>query len=167
MTQAGKNYALILESLPVSREEVEESVRLLEENRELKEALANPLIAGAKKEKVIGRIFPASLHSFLKVLCLHGRIAEFSGIVREYERLKRKRAGILKARLLCVTEPSREQQAGIEDFLKRTYRKEQVLLEICRQEELIGGFTLQAEGEEYDWSIRGRLQRLEQTLIRR
>lgn len=167
MTQAGKNYALILESLPVSAEDVKESQRLFQNNANLVEALSNPLIARIQKEQVIERIFPTSMQNFLKVLCAHGRAEEFTEIVREYENLRQKRQGILKASLTCVTEPTVEQKQGIEEFLKKTYQKSQVFLEIHQDQELIGGFILQAEGDEYDWSLRGRLQRMEQTLIRR
>ena len=167
MTQAGKNYALILESLPVPEEDVRECERLLEDNPQLTEALINPLVAQLQKEQVIDRVFPPSLHSFFKVLCAHGRAGEFPEIVREYQRLSQNRQGILQARLLCVTEPTPSQRQGMEEFLKKTYQKKQVLLEICLDEALMGGFILQAEGDEYDWSLRGRLRRLEQTLTGR
>lgn len=167
MTQAGKNYALILENLSVSTEDVQESERIFKENPELVQALSNPLVARTQKEQVINRIFPQAMHNFFKVLCAHGRAAEFAEIVREYERLREEREGVLKALLICVTEPTPEQKQGMEKFLKETYKKRQVLLEIRQDAELIGGFILQAEGDEYDWSLRGRLRRMEQTLIRR
>lgn len=167
MTQAGKNYALALEGLNVPEQDVTESERLLAENPRLAEALANPLAAQAAKERVIGRVFPPSLHNFFKTLCAHGRAEEFPEIAREYRSLRQRQAGVLSAALLYVTEPSGEQRKGIEEFLKKTYGKSRISLEMREDKDLIGGFILQAEGEEYDWSLRGRLQRLEQTLIRR
>ena len=53
---------------------------------------------------------------------------------------------------------------GFRDFLKKQYQAEEVNLTIVREPSLIGGFLLRVQGEEYDYSLRGRLNRMAQTL---
>ena len=40
-------------------------------------------------------------------------------------------------------------------------------IQLTEDKSLIGGFVLQADGQEYDWSLRGRFRRMEQRLTRR
>ena len=74
---------------------------------------------------------------------------------------------MLSAQLLCVTEPSEEQKEGFRQLLRREYQAQNVELTVRKAPELIGGFLLRAGGREYDWSLRGRLRQMEQTLVRR
>ena len=52
----------------------------------------------------------------------------------------------------------------MEAFLCRKYGAEKAHIEISRDEALLGGFVLRVGSDEYDWSVKGRLNRLEQRL---
>ena len=63
-----------------------------------------------------------------------------------------------------VEPPSREQLQKMETFLCGRYDAEKTEIQVCRNESLMGGFILRAGNDEYDWSIKGRLDRLKQKL---
>ena len=66
-----------------------------------------------------------------------------------------------------VTPPKDEQLKGIKAFLCREFQAEQAEIEMIEDKSLIGGFVLQADGREFDWSMRGRYRMLQQKLTRR
>ena len=47
------------------------------------------------------------------------------------------------------------------------HHKKQVELSLVEDPSIIGGFIIEAENFETDWSIRGRLNQLQQSLVRR
>lgn len=164
LTAESARYARVLYELSIPSEAVEETKQILEQNPELIDILANPTIAGERKERIIDRIFPAELRSFLKVTCRNHRIGGIDEILEAYERYCDEQKKRLRATLLCVDVPDEKQKAGIEDFLKKKYGAESVSLVIEHDPKLYGGFILRTGSDEYDWSMRGRLERLRQKL---
>ncbi|MEW3583881.1 F0F1 ATP synthase subunit delta, partial [[Clostridium] symbiosum] len=79
----------------------------------------------------------------------------------------RRQDGILRAELTCVTPPSEEQLQGMKKYLCRRYRKNDVTFDIREDASLLGGFILKAGDFEYDYSLDGRLKRLQHKLTRR
>lgn len=76
---------------------------------------------------------------------------------------KEPNAGRYSAQLLCALPPDEEQRSGICDFLKRKYGGEPTL-EIIIDENLINGFVLKLDDEVFDWSVRGRIRQLKESL---
>ena len=64
----------------------------------------------------------------------------------------------------CVTPPGEEQKKGIEAFICRKYGAKEAKLSVCRDDSLMGGFLLRVGSDEYDWSVKGRMDRLAQEL---
>ena len=60
-----------------------------------------------------------------------------------------------------------QQLEGIKAFLCREFQAESAEIEMIEDKSLIGGFILQADGREFDWSMRGRYRMLQQKLTRR
>ena len=67
------------------------------------------------------------------------------------------------AKLFCVTPPDDKQKKGIADFLEKKYgvRPE---IEIVADDSLVGGFRLEFSGDVYDWSAKGRVDKLTEQL---
>lgn len=167
MRQTSVNYARVLAELSVPADDLRNAAAMLKGTPALKQMLENPLIPREQKERVIDRVFPESVRNFLKVACLHERTGQIEEIFECYEEYLRQQEGILKVLLTCVTPPSKEQLQGIEKFLCGKYQKKSVIFEIKRDPSLLGGFVLKAGDFEYDYSLEGRLKRLEQQLTRR
>ena len=112
-------------------------------------------------------ISPEEMKNFLKVVVDNGKVDIVMEIFGAYEELEKKRAKIATAKLRYVTLPSEEQKKKMETFICKTFAADGVSWEMKEDPELLGGFILLVDGKEYDYSMAGRLNRLEQTLMRR
>lgn len=163
-SQAASRYAEVLLSLGLTEEITEETKAIFAEAPELTEALMNPVVPREEKHALIERIFDKKIRSFLKVLTDHEKAGILDEIFRAYEERKRKEAKILRAVLRYVVPPTEDQKNKMEAFLCDRYHASGVEWEFVEDASLIGGFILEACAEEYDYSIKGRLNRLEQKL---
>ena len=66
----------------------------------------------------------------------------------------------LQATLRCVTRPSEQQAEKIKAFLKNKYDCETIELDIQLDPSVRGGFILNVENDEYDWSTRSRQEQM-------
>lgn len=167
MTQTAINYAEVLYGLSVSEESIQMTEQIFREVPEVKEILENPVVRLDNKEEIIDRIFPESMQKFIKTVCRYHKIGQILEILEAYHECCRKKNGVLNATLYYVTVPREEQLEKIKGFLCQKYGKREVDLAMIKDETLIGGFVLRAENQEYDWSLKGRFRKLEQSLIRR
>lgn len=69
-----------------------------------------------------------------------------------------------KAELRYVVPPTDEQLSRIRDFLRKKYNADELELVLQEDKNLLGGFVIRIGNEEYDWSMRGRLQQMQQGL---
>ena len=167
MVQTTISYIKVLYELDMSLESVHEAQRILGENPQVQEVLEKPVISMEAKDRVISRIFPKEIQNFIKVAKNHGRISLLPEIFVGYEDYRKKCEEILTARLIYVTEPTQRQIGEMKQLLCSRYGKKQVELELIQDPSLLGGFILQADDHEYDWSLRARYQRLGEKLMRR
>lgn len=167
MTTAATNYARVLYELSIPGDSVQETEELFRNVPELAQILENPLVSFPAKERVIDRLVPEKMKSFMKTVCRHHKAGSLNDIFAAYEELCRKQQKILTAVLRYVTPPGEEQLENIREFLCREFQARSADIKLAEDKSLIGGFVLQAGGQEYDWSLRGRYCRLEQKLTRR
>ena len=135
---SAKQYAHVLYELGISKEAVGETEKLFEEVPVLEETFASPVVPMREKLSSIDKIFPEEIKNFLKVVCRNQRMSEISQILFAYDRYCKMQEGIQMATLTCVEAPD--------------------------EKALLGGFILKTGDDEYDWSLKGRLSRLEQKL---
>ncbi len=164
---AALRYARVLYELKIPEDIVLETGSILENEPELLEVLRSPVVTKEKKHILIERIFHKEIQNFLKVASDYGKISSMPEIARAYEKQKNRMSGILEASLKYVVMPEDEQLARMEEFIKDKYGAAGVRWEMHKDDTLIGGFILHVDGKEYDYSIEGRLKRLEQKLTRR
>ena len=132
---AAVRYARILYDLGIPGEQVQKTREIFEEVPQLHDIFVNPTIALGKKMSVIDRVFPEEIRNFLKVVCKYQRMDLIPEIFTAYDDYCDEQNNVLNAALTC-----------------------------SRDEKLLGGFILRVGSDEYDWSIKGRLNRLEQRL---
>lgn len=167
MTQTAVNYAKVLYELGVPEADISEAKAVYEAAGALQKILESPTVTAAQKHSVIDRLFPVSFRNFLKVLCDNHDVSALSDIFKAYHGYLMAGKHILEAEIYCVNAPDEAQQAGIEKFLKEKYGVSFVKLKVIKDTSLMGGFILQAGNETYDWSLKGRLEKLKQKLVRR
>ena len=85
-------------------------------------------------------------------------------ILDAYQERKEKKANTLRAVLTYVTPPTEEQLTKIKAFLHQKYQNDEMPLELSEDRTLLGGFKITVGSEEFDWSMKGRLQQMKQRL---
>ncbi len=165
MTETAIDYAKVLHSLDIDKTSVESAKKVFEESPELVEALSNPVISMEEKEKVISRIFDGLVKNFVLVACKYGAIGSINEIFSAYNSLLSFYGGVLDVDVICTTEPSKEQQEKLKSFVAKKYAAKTVHLNIVKDESIIGGFVIKVGDIEYDRSLKGRLNKLQQRLV--
>ena len=161
---AAKRYACVLYDLGISFKSIEETKEIFKKVPQLQFIFKNPTISGEKKLNIIDTVFPKETQNFLKVVCKYQRMDIIFEIFEAYENYCNMQRKFLNAKLSCVEPPSETQLDGMKKFLCKKYNMNDVHIEVKRDDSLIGGFILSVGDDEYDWSLKGRLKRLEQKL---
>ena len=161
------SYGRVLFGLDIPEESVGKTREILKEVPQLMDVFMNPTISLKKKYSVIDRVFPEETRNFLKTVCRYQRMGLMDEIFAAYDNCRESQKGIIRAVLSCVTPPGEEQRKGIESFICRKYKADEAKIEMRRDDSLIGGFILRVGSDEYDWSMKGRVDRLYDTLTGR
>ena len=160
MKKTADSYGRVLFELGIPREAVIQARELLAACPELEQALSNPAVTREEKRRIIDRIFPQETRSFLKVLCDNGHMNEIHQVDEAYERNYLESRDIIKARLFYAGEPDEEQLAALKQKIMKKYKKAGVNLVLQKDPQLLGGFVLRIGDEEYDRSVKGRLDNI-------
>lgn len=163
----GIRYAKVLYELNMNREAIQKTEEIFAGVPQLRDVFSNPTIREEKKFKVIDRVFPEEIRNFLKVACRHHRMDLIGDIFKAYHQYCDEQNKILNAVLTCVEPPSEVQLNKMKAFLCEKYDAVKADIEIIQDKALLGGFVLRVGCDEFDWSLQGRLNRLEQKLTRR
>lgn len=163
-SSAEMRYAQVLYELNVPKEAIQKAREIFEEVPQLHDVFVNPTIPAQKKERVIDKVFPQEMRNFLKVVCKYDRMDLITEIFAAYDKYCDEQDQILKAVLTCVELPSEEQLKNMEAFLCKKYEANRAEIEVQTDSALLGGFILRMGSDEYDWSLKGRLERLGQKL---
>lgn len=161
---AAIRYAQVMFDVGILKESIEEAEKAFQDVPELKEILQNPIVTKEEKRRTIDRIFSEDIRSFLKVVTDCGKMEYIEDIFRAYATRSNEMAGIVTAQLTYVEAPDKEKITQMEQFICREFRANGVRWDMRRRSELIGGFVLSVNGREYDYSVQGRLTRLEHKL---
>ena len=166
MTQTVIDYAKEMKRLSVSPEDVKQTVELLEALPQVKVDFENPTVELEKKIHLIEMIFPKQIRDFLELLCDHHDFNLFSEIVEAYneELHKVENNPNLAVQISYVVPPTEEQLNKMKEFLKEKCHADALDVTLKEDKNLLGGFIIRAGNEEYDWSMRGRLQQIERTM---
>ena len=140
----------------------------IEATPELASGLRNPQLEPDAKARILADLAGDEeplFANFLRLVAEKGRAGEIGEIAAEFERLMAKEQRRLTVELTTARELSDEEAqeivAQIEKAAGRT-------VEATRQvdPDLVGGIVLQAGSYRVDASVRGRLERLRQELVR-
>ena len=166
MTQTVIDYAKEMKRLSVSPEDVKQTVELLEALPQVKVDFENPTVELEKKIHLIEMIFPKQIRDFLELLCDHHDFNLFAEIVEAYneELHKVENNPNLAVQISYVVPPTEEQLNKMKEFLKEKCHADALDVTLKEDKNLLGGFIIRAGNEEYDWSMRGRLQQIERTM---
>ena len=140
----------------------------VEQTPELRNVLRNPQIESSAKASILADIAGDDeplFRNFLLLIAEKGRAGELEDIAHEFERLMAREERRLTVELTTARELTDAEAkaivAQIEQAAGRTVEATRSV-----DPKLVGGIVLQAGSYRVDASVRGRLERLRQTLVR-
>jgi F-type H+-transporting ATPase subunit delta len=140
----------------------------LEESPELRSVLRNPQFEPTAKAEILADLVGEDeplFRNFLRLVAEKGRAGELDEIAREFERLMAREERRLTVELTTARELTDEEAtaivAQIEKAAGRTVEATRTV-----DPDIVGGIVLTAGSLRADASVRGRLERLRQELVR-
>ena len=152
------------------REELDAFSGLISKEKELEQAITNPLYDALSRKKVLQAIIDKVeiskvMESFLLLLFDKGRIGFLSDINEFYQKLADELKGIARASLVSATELSSETVEKIRTTLSQRTGKD-IVLEVDHDPELIGGIVSRIGDLVLDGSIKTQLLNMRESLKR-
>jgi F-type H+-transporting ATPase subunit delta len=137
---------------------------VLQQSRDLREALHTPAIAGSRKKAVVGRLadllnLSRISRNFLLVLIGHRRIVLLGEILQTFEIVLDERNGYIRAEISSASALGDAQRAQIAAELEELTGK-RVRTAYTVDGSLIGGVVAKVGSTVYDGSVRGSLESL-------
>lgn len=169
MTQEAINNGIVLYELGLSREQVEESLRVMKLVPELLDVLRSPVIASEKKHAVIDAVYsrydcPKKLVNFIKVMCDHNELSEIEDIYAAYYDYWDEKNNIKRVSCIFSKDSDCDEMEEIQDFLREKYAGKELIFKTCIDPEILGGVIVRVGHEEYDWSFENRIRQLEKII---
>lgn len=166
MIQNIDNYLDSLLNSQVSVSSLEDALKLVTSSKELADILDNPNVLSDEKKTVIDELFSPSVKPFISKLANDCRISDLKEITQAYISAIDKRNNIASATVYCVTPPDEKQLEGIRDFVCKKAGAGTAKVDIVKDESLIGGFIIRFGDEEFDFSIRNKLDAIKRQVMK-
>lgn len=152
------------------RAELDGFASLIAKEKELEQAITNPLYDAASRKKVLQAVIEKVeiskvMRSFLLLLFDKGRIGFLSDINDFYRKLADELKGVARASLVSATELSSETIEKIRTTLSKRTGKD-IILEVEQDPSLIGGIVSRIGDLVLDGSIKTQLLNMRETLKR-
>ena len=152
------------------KEELDRFSDLIASEKELEQAITNPLYDMGGRKKVLQAIIDKVniskvMASFLLLLFDKGRFGFLSDINEFYKKLADELKGVVRANLVSATELSSETVEKIRTTLSKKTGKD-IILEVERDPSLIGGIVSRIGDLVLDGSIKTQLLNMRESLKR-
>lgn len=164
-----KNQDLYIQNLlsnQVSVGSLEDALRLYNSSEELRETLNNPNYPAEGKQQVINDLFSPSVREFLGELAEKCQCGDLEELIEAYIVEGDRKKNIIHATVTCINPPDEKQLKGIEDFVRKETKSENVVVDIKKDASLVGGFVIAVEGKEYDFSLKTKMQTIKEQILR-
>jgi F-type H+-transporting ATPase subunit delta len=177
ITTIANRYAHALADVIIERREVAEVsrelegfARLMQDNRELYDVFASPVIATERKRAVLSEVL-ARLNlkqtsgNFLQLLLQNNRLHNLPEVLKSLMKVLDERSGVVSAEVITARPISNQNRSLLTERLRETTGRE-VRLSFRTDPEIIGGVVTRLGSLVFDGSIRTQLAQLKQQLSR-
>lgn len=152
------------------RNELDGFAKLITENKDLEQAVCNPLYNTAARKQVLMAIIDklsisAVMTSFLLLLFDKGRMKFISDINEFYHKLADELKGLTRANLISASELTTETVEQIRESLSNMTGKN-IILELEQDPEIIGGIITKIGDLVLDGSVKTQLLNMKKSLKR-
>ncbi|MBR3968732.1 MAG: ATP synthase F1 subunit delta [Clostridia bacterium] len=174
MTAIGNNYSEALFMLAREENCVDEFYdslktvqQVLESTPEYLQFLSTPSIPKSERTKALESAFEGKINthvlSFLQLLCEHGKAEIFFECVSDFESLRQWASNTVVAVVKTAVELNDAQKQGlIKSLEKRTGKS--VTLQCVIDSKLLGGISVELDGELIDGSVKNNLKRVREVI---
>ena len=174
MTATGNNYAEALFMLAREENSVDEFYDSLktvqsafEENPEYLQFLSTPSIPKSERTSALATAFEGKINihvlSFLQLICEQGKAEHFFDCVSEFENLRQWASNTAVAVVKTAVELSDTQKSGLIKSLEKRMGKS-ITLECVIDSTLLGGISVEVDGESIDGSVKNNLKRVREVI---
>jgi F-type H+-transporting ATPase subunit delta len=151
------------------KSELKQWENLIRSNVELQDALGNPAIVHAAKERVLEELLKRSNASktsanFLRVLLKNDRLMQLDEINERFDAVLQERSGVVLAQITSARELPENEKSELRSNLERLTGK-RVNINFGIDENIIGGVVTRIGSTVYDGSVRTQLQNLREQLV--
>lgn len=112
---------------------------------------------GAELKKVVSR--------FAAVLAANNQLSNFEKIIKSFQVLWNKQAGVIEAELLSACQLDSETLTLLDKHLKKVAKAESIELTVDTDKEIIGGVIIKYGDKIIDASLRSRLRSLKEAIL--
>ncbi len=142
--------------------------KVLQENAELKITFANPTILKAEKLNVVVAIAKKLGNSklftdFIKTLADNNRLNCLAEIFEQYNAKVIKQSGEIKATIITANKISKKSLDDVAKSIEKAFGKK-IVAEHVINTDILGGVMVKVGSKLLDYSLKGKLQRLETSL---
>jgi len=142
---------------------------LIKSNVNLQDALGNPAIPQAAKERVLEELLKRSIPSkttsnFLRILLKNDRLMGLDEINERFASVIEERSGVVSANVTSARELPEGERTELRSNLERLTGK-RVNINFSIDEKIIGGVVTRIGSTVYDGSVKTQLENLKQQLV--
>jgi F-type H+-transporting ATPase subunit delta len=174
-SMVARRYALALFQLVKEQQlidTVEEELRVVKEvffvNEDLKAVLQSPKVSREKKKAILSTAFaavnPLVLNTLMLLVDRH-RENEIIDVANEFIELANEERGIESANVYSVRPLTDEERTALSVSFAKRIGKKSLQIENIVESDLLGGIKIRIGNRIFDGSLRGKLERLERTLL--
>ena len=159
--------ALEAKNLKKVMEDIDFFMKVHKEGR-FREMLESPVVKPSDKRKVVNELFSERISGlsldFFNLLLANKREVYIPDIARNFKALYKRSVGIRSAEFIVPEKVDQEFITRFKEILKKTYNSE-IELEEKVKPEIIGGFILKVEDEQFDASVSSGLAKIRKKLL--
>lgn len=140
----------------------------ISENPMFRQVLDNPVIKPPQKRKVMTELLQKHVHpltlNFINMIIRNRREFLLADVIRDFIYLYEKSKGIKRARIVSAVGIDEETKLQMQQQLNALF-KANVHMTSETNPDIIGGFVLRVDDQQYDASLLAGLKRMRKTLI--
>lgn len=174
-SMVARRYALALFQLVKEQQlidTVEEELRVVKEvffvNKDLTAVLESPKVSREKKKAILSSAFasvnPLVLNTLMLLVDRH-RENEISDVANAFSELANEERGIEAANVYSVRPLTDDERTALSVSFAKKIGKKSLQIENFVDSDLLGGIKVRIGNRIFDGSLRGKLDRLERTLL--
>lgn len=142
---------------------------IIRANQDFKNVIESPVIKPSQKIKAVNAILKGSILdltlNFMNILIKNKREQNLDGICRRFLDIYAKEKGIKTALITTAVSLDDAVSRRISEILAQEF-KAKIVIELQQKPEILGGYILKVDDQQYDASVASSLRKIKQSLLK-